>query len=504
MKVLASAAMAAAFLITAAAAAPEITVTGGVIRGQALPDGSQVYRAIPYAAPPVGDLRWKPPQPVVPWKGVRDAVNAPHPCMQLNEGWNAAAAAFGSEDCLYLSVHAPKHTKGAKLPVFFWIHGGSNRAGSGYGTADSPMYKRGVVMVGIEYRLGIFGWLASPELSAESPHHVSGGYALLDEIAALKWVRDNIAKFGGDPGNVTIGGQSAGGIDIGQLMRSPLARGLFAKAIQESGTMGAPRTEAQNEQIGSDLMTIMKLPADARGLAELRAAPAAKLLALSTQLRSPPPLGDYDSLWVGATQDGWILPGNAYKVYAANDQAPVPLIIGNNTEEFIVPSVAAPQIIKTVFGTDAQQAMPLYGFHDGQAPAKDPILGGAGTQAVTDFIFRCPSNQIAEWQIANGQKVWRYQFGVARPGRPMVRHNAELDYVFEAAPADASFGSWPPVQQYWANFLKTGDPNGAGLPQWPDLAKDASYMAFTPQGPEVGHDLRGPVCRLMENAQRAK
>lgn len=162
-----SLALFAALLVAFGADAAEIKITGGLIRGETLADGSTVYRAIPYAAPPLGDLRWKPPAPVISWRGVRDGVNAPAPCMQLNETWNAAAAALGREDCLYLSIHTPKHKRSDKLPVLFWIHGGSNRAGSGYGIVDSPIYKRGIVVVGIEYRLGVFGFLASPELSAE-------------------------------------------------------------------------------------------------------------------------------------------------------------------------------------------------------------------------------------------------------------------------------------------------------------------------------------------------
>jgi para-nitrobenzyl esterase len=490
-----SLALFAALLVAFGADAADLKVTGGIIRSETLADGSAIYRAIPYAAPPMGDLRWKPPAPVISWRGVRDGVNAPTPCMQLNETWNAAQAALGREDCLYLSIHAPKHKGGDKLPVLFWIHGGSNRAGSGYGIVDSPIYKRGIVVVGIEYRLGVFGFLASPELSAESPHHVSGSFALLDQMAALKWVRDNIAAFGGDPANVTIIGQSAGGVDIGQLMRSPLARGLFAKAIQESGMIGAPRSEAQNEKIGSALLEVMGLPAGPLGLAALRKAPPSLLMAQALKLRSPQ--GDSDSLWLGDTADGWILPGNNNNVYLNGDQAPVPLIIGDNTQEFITPREAARGIIAGVYGKNAEQALRLYGFRDDRPAPDDPLVGNAATQVVDDLIFRCPANQIAGWQVAQGQKAFRYQFGVPRPGLDHVEHNAELDYVFRAPPMGVSFGAWPPLQQYWTNFMKTGDPNGPGLPVWPEVGNGKTYMAFTLKGPELGKDLRGTVCRLM-------
>lgn len=486
----------AALLFAVAAQASVVSVTGGKIRGQELADGSAVFRAIPYAAPPIGELRWKPPQPALPWKSVRDAVRAPAPCMQINESWNAAAAAYGSEDCLYLSLHAPQHKPGAKLPVLFWIHGGSNRAGSGYGIVDSPIYKRGVVVVGLEYRLGVFGFLGLPELAAESPQHASGNYALMDMIAALNWVKTNIAAFGGAPDNVTIAGQSAGAVDVGELMRSPLARGLFAKAIEESGAPGLPRNQAQNEKLGSDLLALMA--PDTKRLAALRAAPASTILAQATKLREPT-TGDFESLWIAVTADGWVLPGSSNNVYENSDQAPVPLIVGNNTQEFVVggPPEVGRGLIQNVFGKNADKALALYGFSGDQAPSDDPVLGSVGTQAITDLAFRCSSNQVAQWGVVAGQKVWRYQFGVPQPGMDHVAHNAELPYVFGTAPPGATFASWPPVQAYWVNFLKTGNPNGPGLPTWPEMGKEAAYFSFTPQGPQLGKDLRGPICRLM-------
>lgn len=491
----------AALLFAVAAQASVVSVTGGKIRGQELADGSAVFRAIPYAAPPVGDLRWKPPQPALPWKGVRDAVRAPAPCMQINEGWNASAAAFGNEDCLYLSLHAPQHKRGAKLPVLFWIHGGSNRAGSGYGITDSPIYQRGIVVVGLEYRLGVFGFLGSPELSAESPQHASGNYAVMDMIAALSWVKANIAAFGGDPDNVTIAGQSAGAVDVGELLRSPLARGLFAKAIEESGAPGLPRTQAQNEKLGSDLLASM----GSERLAALRAAPASAILTQAAKLREPT-TGDFESLWIAVSADGWVLPGSSSNIYVNGDQAHVPLIIGNNTQEFVLdgPPQLGRGLIQNLFGKNANQALALYGFHGDQAPADDPALGSVGTQAITDLAFRCSSNQVAQWGVAAGQKVWRYQFGIPQPGMDHVAHNAELSYVFGEAPPGANFGSWPPVQAYWANFMKRGDPNGPGLPHWPDMGADANYMAFAPTGLVTGTDLRGPICRLLTATLRSR
>ena len=491
------AALAAAWLATPAMA--DVKVTGGAVHGESLADGSSVYRGIPYAAPPVGKLRWVPPQPVVPWAGVRDATKIQAPCAQANEGWNAWEAGAGKEDCLYLSVHAPKPVAGRKLPVFVWIHGGSNHAGSGYGTADSVIYKHGIVVVSIEYRLGVFGFLASPELSAESAHRSSGNYGLLDQIAALEWVRHNIAAFGGDPDKVTVGGQSAGSIDVGMLMRSPLTRGLFARAIQESGGLGVPRTLAQAEAIGSGLYGKFNLPAGADGLAKLRALPAADLIAQADTLTTPE--NNSGTLWGAAIADDWVMPGIANDVYRSGADARVPLIIGNNTKEFDMPANAAPGLIRTVFGANADKALALYGVTGDQTPPDDPILGGTGTQALTDLIFRCPANLIMGWQIKAKQKVWRYEFGVERPGSPTVAHNAELDYVFSEIPKDATFGTWPPVQRYWANFIKTGNPNGSGLPEWREANEGLSYMAFTPDGPKSGKDLRGPICRLMAESR---
>jgi para-nitrobenzyl esterase len=484
--------------------ANERIVTGGTIEGKELPDGSTIFYAIPYAAPPVGDLRWKPPQPVVPWSGVRDATRPPTPCIQHSEGWNSKDALEGKEDCLYLSVHAPKHEPTTRLPVIFWIHGGSNRAGSGYGYADSAIYRRGVVLVALEYRLGVFGFMGSSDLTAESPQHTSGNYAILDQIAALEWVKSNIAAFGGDPGNVTIAGQSAGAFDVGILLLSSLARGLFHKAVMESGTPGLalpPRSLAENEAIGAQLAALIHVPKGADALAALRATPAMSLMTAGDKL-APPGQLDPSVIWGQAIVDGRVLPRAPLEILAAGDQAHVPLIIGNNTREFSVDGPnAARAVIKGVFGTNASRLLAAYGLGDADTPADSPVLGQVGTQLITDFIFRCPANAIAAFQHDAAEPVWRYQFGVAAPdAHGIVAHSAELKYVFDAPPPRATLGTWPPVQRYWTNFAKTGNPNGAGLPNWPDMGRQANYIEFTPQGPRVGKHLRGAICRLMRGS----
>ena len=496
-----------AFLVTSFAPsiwATEQAVTGGTIEGQELADGSTIFYAIPYAAPPVGDLRWKPPQPVVPWSGVRDATRPPAPCIQHDEGWNSKDAVEGKEDCLYLSVHAPKQEPIAHLPVIFWVHGGSNTAGSGYGYADSAIYQRGVVLVALEYRLGVFGFLGSSELTAESPQHTSGNYAILDQIAALDWVKHNIAGFGGDPANVTIAGQSAGAFDVGMLLLSPPARGLFHKAVMESGTPGLAlpvRSLAKNEAIGAQLAALIHVPKGADVLAALRATPATSLITAGDKLVPPDQL-DPGVIWGQAIVDGWVLPRAPLEILAAGEQAHVPLLIGNNTRELSLGGPnAARAVIKGIFGTNASRLLAAYGLSGTDTPADSPVLGQVDTQLITDFIFRCPANEVATFQHDAAEPVWRYQFGVAAPdANGIVAHSAELKYVFDAPPPRAALGVWPPVQRYWTNFAKTGNPNGAGLPNWPEMGKQANYIEFTPHGPRVGKHLREAICKLMQHS----
>ena len=484
--------------MAAPALADNVQVTGGTIHGLDAPDGSHIYFTIPYAAPPTGALRWKAPAPVIPWTGVRDATQSGASCAQPDDGWNSKDAAKSAEDCLYLSVHSPAHAPGDKLPVLVWIHGGSNRAGSGYGTAWSPIYTQGLVVVSIEYRLGVFGFLSSPELTAEGPHHSSGNYGLLDQVAALQWVRDNIAAFGGDASQVTVAGQSAGAMDVSMLLRSPLAHGLFRSAIEESGAMQAPRSAADNEKIGLAIMNALHVSS----LAQLRAAPAADLLK-ATNTMQPPDGQTYNMLWMEASADGYVLTAPQNDLYHNSEQAPVPLLIGDNSREDVNDGDinVVRKLLVRAFGAKAGEAEKAYGIVGDQLPAPDPVLGSAGTQAMSDMVFRCPDYREAAWQVANGQPVYRYEFAVAAPGARGVAHSTELGYVFNPAPAGSTFGTWPPALDYWANFVKTGDPNDAGLPTWPQMGQADKVMAFLPSGPTVVVDYRGPQCRLMATAQ---
>jgi para-nitrobenzyl esterase len=489
-------------LVLAAAASPaSVEVSGGMVQGTELPDGSTIFQGIPYAAPPTGDLRWRPPQPVVPWTGVRDATHPLSPCIQHDEGWNARNARDGQEDCLYLSVHTPKHAANARLPVIFWIHGGSNRAGSGYRYAESGIYRRGVVFVALEYRLGVFGFLSLPELTAESPHQASGNYAILDQIAALEWVKHNIARFGGDPRNVTIAGQSAGSFDVGVLLLSPLARGLFAKAIMESGTpgIGLPaRSLAQNETLGAQLERLMQRPQGTTDLAALRVESAETILAQGEKLIPPAPV-DPSELWGQPIIDGWVLQRPPQELFAAGRQARVPLIIGNNTREFSLggDQDAPRKVIQSIFGARASDVLTTYKLDEAMAPAADLVLGDVGTQFITDLALRCPTNDIVRFHHNAGLPVWRYEFGVPAPGARVVEHSAELKYLFDAPAPDSSTERQPPIQQYWVQFAQTGNPNGGGLPEWLETGKESNYVEFTPQGQKSGKDLRGAVCRQL-------
>jgi para-nitrobenzyl esterase len=269
---------------------PVVGVAGGRVRGRIVtPASGAAFKGIPYAAPPVGNLRWHEPVAVAPWEGIRDAGTIGPPCSQNAQGWNDAAAAASKEDCLYLNVWTPEWPARTKLPVMVWIHGGGNTGGSAtnIGSDGSVLASHGIVVVTIHYRLNAFGFLAHPELTAESPQHASGNYGLLDQIAALRWVHDNIAKFGGDPDRVTIGGQSAGAQDLGLLMTSPLAKGLFQRAIAESGTVAIDgiltASLSDAERNGEKLASALQ--ATAKGaLHYLRALPAEEILKAAARI----------------------------------------------------------------------------------------------------------------------------------------------------------------------------------------------------------------------------
>ena len=478
---------------------PTASVTGGRIRGRVL-NGGAVFKGIPFAAPPEGELRWKPPMPVNAWKGVRDAGEYAPTCAQVDAGWNKTAAAAGKEDCLYLNVWTPEWPSRSKKPVMFWIHGGANMGGSalGAGGIEPPfdgesLSHHGVVVVTINYRLGLLGFLAHPELAAESPHHASGNYGLLDILAALRWVKQNIATFGGDPAKVTVFGQSAGGNNIGILLVSPLSKGLFARAIEESGTVigGARLTPTLADAEKRGLASAAKMNAPSTGaLPYMRKLPAPEVLQAS-----PP----YGVGGIGPIVDGYVVTAVPAKSFAEGREHRLPLLIGNNARERSLDggADALRKAIGEFYGDFAPRARVLYA----NASAYPPY-GDAGAQFVTDTFNRCPSAAIAEFHAAAGSPVWEYEFSHAFPDAAHgAVHSGELRYVFGVFPpgtvAESEHKISSDIETYWTNYAKTGDPNGAGLPVWPRFdAKARRYLEFTDDGPVAKENLRGAFCQL--------
>jgi para-nitrobenzyl esterase len=391
-----------------------------------------------------------------------------------------------------------------------WIHGGANMGGSALGAGGieppfdgEPLARRGVVVVTVQYRLGVLGFIGHPELTAESPHHASGNYGLLDLIAALHWVHDNIARFGGDPARVTIFGQSAGAMNTGLLMVSPLARGLFQRAIGQSGTviiMGRPTaTAAQAEQAGESLAKKLNAPVTG-ALAYLRTLSAQEIMKAS-----PPYMGGGDGR-PAPSIDGYAVTEAPAESFRAGRQAPVPFITGNTGREFEFHGDAAAleKAVSEFYGPLAQQALALYGLAGTPVLESYPPYGGAGAQYSTDMAFRCPGALIASEHAALSP-TFQYEF-TAGPEATGVPHSGELQYVFGRRGVKESADPDPrrtaEVQGYWLNFARTGDPNGEGLPAWPRYEpRGRAYLEFTGAGPVVKHDLRQGVCALFN--QRA-
>nr|WP_314466524.1 carboxylesterase family protein [uncultured Novosphingobium sp.] len=479
--------MIAAMLLAASAAstpAPVVETDAGTIQGEATPDGRSLFRGIPFAAPPIGDFRWQPPQPVTPWQGVREAVRAAPACMQVDYGWNHGAAANQSEDCLYLDVATPSLKPKAPLPVMVWIHGGGNRAGSGAGTVASPIVRRGVVLVSLQYRLSAFGFLSHAALGTHS-----GNYGLMDQQAALRWVRANIARFGGDPANVTIFGESAGAQDVGLQMLSPGAKGFFSKAIAESGTPGfglPPRSLAQNEALGETIVRAAGAPPHASAR-QLRALPAEALLRAS-DTADVPGLDDKSFIWLQAVTDGTVLTETPAAALSRGVGREIPLLIGNNLYELGL--YGAPErAIARGFGANAGRAMEAYGLVQGKAPPADLNL-----RLANDLTFRCPSLHVAGERGRSGGATWHYQFDLDGPDAKPVTHGSEIRYVL--GDEGASDQALAPLAAYWVNFARSGDPNGGALPAWPRFSNDARSMEFTAAGARVVEKLSAEVCAL--------
>lgn len=485
---------------------PDIVVqtASGALGGEKLWDGSYAFRAVPFGRPPVGDLRWRAPESPRPWQGVRYVKDSAPACLQVSYGWQKEMADASSEDCLYLEVRTPDLglRSGTRLPVMVFIHGGANRAGGGAGTIMAGFAPKGVVIVSLQYRLGVFGFLSHPALTHEQGG-ASGNYALMDQIKALEWVRDNIAGFGGDPDNVTIFGHSAGAQDVGLLLASPLAKGLFHKAISESGPPQfglPPRSLAQNEAMGVELArrySMNAAPDSAEALADLRRTPAVTLQAAADKL--PVPIDDDSFIWLQAVVDGKVLPRAPQDVFRAGEAAHVPLIIGVSAQELGLhggKDAIYPTIFKA-FGSNRFKAMRFYRIDTGNKVKADPLLGDTAMQLSTDIMMRCPADWTAAYMTAAGNNAWLYHLGV-NYGQGTVHHGSELQFVMNPRPDGEGDATWPPLLDYWVRFAKTGNPNGPGLPDWPRYGNDNAYIDFTTRGPYARTALRGPLCALRD------
>jgi para-nitrobenzyl esterase len=470
-----------------------VKVEQGKLQGR-LVDGLAVYKGIPFAAPPVGELRWRAPQPAPSWPGVKQAMEfAPAPF----QGGNPPSGK--SEDCLYLNVWTPAKSSGDRAPVLVWIYGG----GFSFGSTSEPVYngenlaKKGVMVVSIAYRVGSLGFLAHPELSAESKKGASGNYGLLDMIAGLEWIKKNIAAFGGDPANVTIFGESAGGIAVSMLCASPLARGLFHKAISQSGgSFGPPR----NTTYPGENMKLLSV-AEQDGKEYLKKAGVSSI----ERLRKLP-VDSLPSGWGTGSSwpiiDGHVIPDDQYKLYESGKYNDVPVLIGYNSDEGLsfmsmLRTKGTKEFIESVhtrYGKFADALLKAY-------PAGDSTLPKTARDLVRDAAFGWHTWSWARLQSKTGKsKVYYYYFdqhpdypeNSPRSGQGSP-HAQEIVYVFQnldPAKPDVSESDKKISQAmstYWTNFSKYGNPNGEGLPKWPAFSEsENNSVMYFQQNPHPG------------------
>jgi len=498
------AAIAAARCMAVSAAPDSIKVDGGRIAGTAV-DGVRAFKGIPFAAPPVGALRWKAPQPVVGWDGVRTANKFGPECVQTPYPTGSVYTmepAPQSEDCLYLNVWTTGGA-GDRRPVMVWIHGGAwTRGASNIATYDgAALAKRGVVVVTTNYRLGPLGFLAHPDLTAESPQHSSGNYAILDHIAAMKWVQRNIAAFGGNPDNVTIFGESAGSWSVNAMQATPLASGLFHRAIGESGAQFA-RTPRLSEAEQGGLALAKAVGADS--LRALREVPAEKLVAVQSFRSS-------------INVDGWILPDDVRAIFAQKKHSPVPVLVGSNADEWTTLGnpAAFPKTMDDFRKRIESQFPGMAREFDEAYPVRNESdIASAMFGLGRDLTFSLEMRTWARLVTAAGQRAFLYQFTHVPPGPEAesrrAYHASEIQYVFgnlkNAAftytEADRRLSD--AMSNYWVNFATTGDPNGKGLSVWKTYEPGAEpYL-------ELGTQIQGKNRLLqkqldfLEQAQRAR
>ena len=472
-----------ALLGSSVSVATPVRIDSGLIEGMQ-ENGVTVFKGIPFAAPPIGLLRWRAPQAPAAWSGVRSVNQFAPICMQHGSYPEDAPPERMSEDCLYLNIWVPPHATGGPLPVMVWIYGGGLMNGS----ASTPLYvgdmlaRKGVIVVTTNYRLGVLGFLALPDLSRESPQHVTGNYGLLDQLAALRWVQRNIGAFGGDPTRVTVFGQSSGSISISALTTSPLAKGLFQRAIGESGGLFEPVDLAgyklvDAEQAGRTFVA----RSGARTLQDLRAMPAEEVI----KTRFNPHL----------VIDGYALPEAPYDAYRGGRQNNIDLLVGSNAREgqlFLADQTITAANLDAVLDSDFSR--PIVSLVGPGSVANDGEARLAFVRFEGEMRFGWDMWAWARLQAHAGRRrVFLYRFAQSPPYRAGDKyygwgasHGMEMPYVFDhldqqALPwtlADRRLASV--MSTYWTNFAKSGDPNGAGLPTWP------AFTASNPQAMLLG------------------
>ena len=498
---------------------PTVKIDSGEVRGTAS-GGLEIFKGIPYAAPPLGSLRWRAPQPVKPWKGVRDATSFGHDCMQLPVATDAAPLRTEpSEDCLYLNVWAPSKRGAKPLPVMVWIYGGGYANG---GTSPTPydgshFAEKGVVFVSFNYRLGRFGFFAFPALLHERGG--VGNYAIMDHIAALQWVQRNIAAFGGNPREVTIFGESAGGRSVNVLMTSPKAKGLFVRAIVESGggrenllpadPLNEPAANGRPSAVQAGINFARKMGiegTDAKALAELRALPASKIVNGLNMATMTQNTDTFSGVIVGDA----IEPKSSETAYKECRQNPVEIMTGANSADLALTSV---KDFREFFGAEAPEAERAFGY----TTAKDTPQFRQQIAMIADMIE--PARFVAARVAACGQAAYVFRFSyVATPLRAKFSgagHSSEIPYVFDTI-GESVWGNFgkgltaadykmaAEANAYWVNYAKTGNPNAPGLAEWPRFtAKGDGLMDFTMNdGPKGGPDPWAAQLDVVEKIQK--